>query len=872
MLWVIGFALWVVAAAASLRLARIAMGGRGRVGQGVALAFAVAAAVLYFRPHETILGGQDPGSYLNTGVVYARESRLTYVDPLLSHVEAAARPEFLYGHGGYGVTKDGCVWVHDLKRAVVGVHFQPAYPLLMSAVSRLGPDRLILYVAPLFALLTGLALAALATLVIPHRWAGGLAFLFYAASPLVIWHGRCPRPELMASFMALGGGALLVRAASAPSGRARLDVVLGSLCVALAPFFHVTAWMLAIPVGLALGMLILRGQVGMAAGLAVLVAGAAGFVAQTVYVTDPYSIARFMRPVVEHPVAALISAVLGLVLVAWIGERRRRRSCDAAPRGGWWRSAWPWALAVVVAAVYVGCFQAAPPIDRRLPVATPVYHYIYPSDLRVVVELVSWPIALLGLAGVLGMLIADRPARIAGVVVVLAMAPATLLIGTMYDFFMTRYMLVAVLPLLSLGLAALAARIRADRFAGRIVLAGVAALVCAAGLHGRGHLVTLVEDRGLIRFLGQLAEPIRARNGILLCEYTRVGAPLEHYFGIPTLGIDSDRRRDYRPALAAWRDVTRAYSNRPTFFLTPFQAPLAQDCAFQPVRTAVFTGRALQSERFRLPRRVRPTELHLSLYAMRSPGRLPSGRVWSYGFDAGNMGLVQFANLRTESVAMEGILLDSRKPLVFDSAAGDVSGVVLLPLSGAKGPPAWVFAPADGDAPDFPGRATDSVVTITRSGSSRMCSIESTSSLLLTAVVGADRMLERPPGARANATVGVSARWTRASSRMLLPVGGDGGGRVLLFFTAPKVADAGDTLVTLEPEGGVPIARTVTRGAWQWECWPVAVTNVGPAWRWVTIRTEPAWKSGVRGFPDDLGILVGGVSVWPPAGSPGKEP
>lgn len=855
MLWVIGFALWVVAAAASLRLARIAVGGRGRVGRGVALAFAVAAAVLYFRPHETILGGQDPGSYLNTGVVYARESRLSYVDPLLSQIPPAARPEFLYGHGGYGVTKDGCVWVHDLKRATVGVHFQPAYPLMMGTVSRLGPDRLILYVAPLFALLTGLALAALATLVIPHRWSGGLAFLFYAASPLVIWHGRCPRPELLASFMALGGGALLVRAAIASPGRARLDIGLGSLCVALAPFFHVTAWMLAIPAGVALGVLTLRGQVGMVAGLAVLAAGAAGFVAQTVCVTDPYSITRFMRPVVEHPVAALTTAVLGLVLVARIGAGRRPRPRDAAPGGGWWASAWPWALAVALAAAYVACFRFAPPIDRRLPVSTPVYHYLYPSDLRVVVELVSWPITLLGLAGLLRMLIAARRGRIAGVVVVLAMAPATLLIGTMYDFFMTRYMLVAVLPLLALGLAALAARIPVDRAAGRVALAGVAALACAAGLHGRTHLVTLVEDRGLIRFLGQLAEPIRARSGILLCEYTRVGAPLEHYFGIPTLGLDSDRRRDYRPAWAAWRDVARVYSNRPAFFLTPFQQPLAQECSFQPVQVAGFSGRALQSERFRLPRRIRSTEIRLSLYEMRAPERVPAARVWSYAFDAGNMGLVEFANLRTESARVDGVLLEPGKPLALDPATGAVSGVVLLSMAGTKGDAAWEFRPVDDGGPD-----------------ARRPIAGTSGRMLLTAALGPDRVLGLPSGVSADATVGVRARWTRSASRMLMPVGGDGGGRVLLFFTAPKVAAAGDTRVTLEPEGGAPVTRAVLRGAWQWECWPVAVTNEGPGWRWVTIRTEPAWKSGVRGFPEDLGILLGGVAVWPSTGGPGKEP
>ncbi len=881
MLWVIGSGLWLVAVAAAARLAGMAFHGRSWGGRAVAMALVAVGAVLFFRPHEAILGGEDPGSYLNTGVAYAREGALTYVDRMLSRVPPAVRPDFLYGHSGFGVTKDGCVWIHDLKQAIVGVHFLPAYPLMMSAVSRLGPDRLILYVAPLFALLTALAVAALARQVISHRWAAELSFLFYIANPIVIWHGRFPRPELMASFLAIGGGALLIRAAGLAAGRARGDLILGALCVALAPFFHITAWMLVIPAAAAMGVLTLRGRTGFAGGLAVLATGVVGFVLHTLHVTDLYGIRRFMAPATDHPVTALAAVIVVLAATTGAGEWRRRAmhrrsAAQADARPAVWIAVWPWVLAVALVAAYAACFLSTLPVDRRPPVGSPTYHYAYPTDMRVVVALVSRPIAFLSLAGVLALLVSARPGRQAAALVVLVTAPATLLIGTMYDFFMTRYMLVSVLPLMALGLAGLLTRIPASGMGLRALLAALTAGVCLVGLHGRTHLVTLVENRGLIRFLGGLAEPIRARNGILLCEYSRVGAPLEHYFGIPTLGLDSDRRRDYRRALVAWRDIVGQHPDRPAFFLTPFQIPMSELFDFQPVQAVQFRGRVLKSERFALPRQTRPSELNLALYEMRKPGPpsagATAGGVWSYVFGAGNMGLVDFANLRLESAGVAGTRVGPGTPVPTGSP-GSESGLIFLNREGERPPDPRVTAADGSPVPDLRWSALGDSFRLASGGAGGEgpWRVVSERPALLTAVVGDARVEASAAEPRDMWKIGVRARWSRAVSRALLPLQQGVPCRVLLFFTAPNVPGTNETRVTLEPDGGGAVTRTVPRGTWMWECWPMAVTNDGPAWRWVTIRTEPAWRSGVRGFPDDLGVLVGGMAVWRPPAADTEE-
>ena len=77
--------LWVLvstAVAAVLASSRTVWGGDRRRGlQWASLAFI--AALLLFRPHEDILGGQDPGVYVNNAHAFARQDSLFFTDPML---------------------------------------------------------------------------------------------------------------------------------------------------------------------------------------------------------------------------------------------------------------------------------------------------------------------------------------------------------------------------------------------------------------------------------------------------------------------------------------------------------------------------------------------------------------------------------------------------------------------------------------------------------------------------------------------------------------------------------------------------------------------------------------------------------------------
>jgi len=221
---------------------------------------ALMAIGLLFRPHEDIFGGEDPGSYLNSGVTYGRQGDLFSVDPLLAQVPPETRSAFYYGHAGYGTTKDACLWVVNTDAALLGPHFQPAYPLLISVAAQLGNNSWSLYVVPLFALFTGLILMTLASRLLAHAQAGLIAFGCYLLNPLTLWHARCARPEIIAGFMFFAGLALLLLAWQARSWRQWRDILLGALCIGAAPFFHITAWYLVIPTAFVLGLIILRGH------------------------------------------------------------------------------------------------------------------------------------------------------------------------------------------------------------------------------------------------------------------------------------------------------------------------------------------------------------------------------------------------------------------------------------------------------------------------------------------------------------------------------------------------------------------------------------------------------------------------------------
>ena len=197
MVWLFSAGLWLLLAVALGRAIRCLDDDPARArtaGWGV-LAALVLAVPLYFRPHEELLGGEDPGAYINSAATFARTGQIRYIDPLLAQVPPAQRGAFLYGHELFLKTKDACLWVKDLKRAEIGPWFQPAYAVLLSLPLKYLPGWYALYGAPLLTLLAALALAALGAQLFGRRRGGLLTLLFFLLLPVVLWNGRSPRAE-----------------------------------------------------------------------------------------------------------------------------------------------------------------------------------------------------------------------------------------------------------------------------------------------------------------------------------------------------------------------------------------------------------------------------------------------------------------------------------------------------------------------------------------------------------------------------------------------------------------------------------------------------------------------------------------------------
>ncbi len=871
--------LWLMAGCAAWRVARRlppALGGRAGVWLWTAML--ALAAVLMFRPHEDIFGGEDPGAYLNAGVTYGRQGRFFYVDDLLSLVQPELRPEFYFGHSGYGPTKDACLWVCNEHLALIGPHFQPAYSLLVAVATRLaGTPDAALYVVPIFALLGALALSALAGGLLPWRWCGLAAFWLFLLNPLTVWHGRAPRPEIIAAGMLFAGLALLAGPAPRARRRPGPDVWLGAACLMLAPFFHITAWYALAP---AIALIVAGVGAGRRDWLPVLLVAAVALLAldyQARRITDYYGLGHLMWRMLGDPRGWLAGAAAAVGLLA--AGRAAQRLWTAPSAASWLRAAaWLIGAAGVLLPFFYYFRRDA---SGSLPLlGRPLEHFLYMTDFQALANMVSGPTACAGLAGWLvwcvwppagrlrGMTARQSLARLA---VAAAVLPGILFAGRINDFMMTRYLAVTAVPMLALCLSALAGAAGAlavrllpvmPAVRRRLMPAGVlvlAALLAGAGLRGRMHLLKLTEYRGFASFLRPFAQLVRASEGALVVEYSRLAAPFDHYFNLPVLGIDNERRANYERIEAELERLMREFPAVPVYFITPFHAPVSAGFVFTPVLQGTWEYRRLRQAGRRLPVEVRRNAMTLGMYRMRLADKAPAGcRDWAEPYraqlDAGNMGLRRFANLRHGAWRIRCAGWNALRAAW--PAAAPAEELLILTMDGVN--PArsargisqlldrdWRVlrlpvsqAPAGGDG-------LDAVAG---------CNLWSGQRLTL------DLLAAAPPEALAERDMPpLDARWTRAGAAILLPRPPAPTGRLLLLARAPPCG----THLTLTAAGDCLWSGRLPAMEWQWVAAPFHRRLDEPEWVWVEMQVQPAWDSGAAGFPDDLGLLAGMISVVP---------
>jgi hypothetical protein len=896
-----GLVMWAVGLAAVARLAISAVRDRppSRLTVGLWALLVVAAGVLLFRPHEDVLGGQDQGAYLNAAATFDRRQALSYTDPLLSEVPPRDRRAFFYGYRYFPNTKYMCLWVSDVPKAIQSPWFQPAYSLLLGTIAHVAPVTWMLYATPFLTLLSAIAMAGLARRLCPHPFSSVAAFILYVVNPVVVWHGRSARAEVASGFFLLAGVALLLNAWDSDGRRARPDARLAAVCVAIAPFIHITAWLAAVPLAAIVALRVAGGGVKLFDYLAIALAGAVGFMLHTATVTDCYYLGQFLAPRGPVGMTLIAAGAIALAVLYCLG-----RAAAARPPAAF--LAMPDAAALRFRRVYpllpIGFAAALIALSYAGVVSVPpswaedaMLRNVQFTEWHPYVKVVSPPVAALAALGWVVFLLRGGPGHARRLAAALVLLPGLAFMGEMpILMYFLRRALPFMVPATVLGLTALVTLIPArTRFHwGRLLAAAALAAVAAFHAYDRPLLYTTADYHGFTRFLQPFADAIRREDGVLLCEYSRYAAPMEHLHGVPTLGLDSDRRMEYDRALDAWAAIMRRYPDRPAFFMTPYGRPMDSRFAFEEVRSGDFVTRFLETEPRRLPDAVRNDPIRLTLYRMRllAPESAPPPASFPYvrTLDPGNVGLRQFSYGRTRLWRISGIYFhagDTVEIGVGDEARHIEPREILL------------FFLCETDAPTPPSVAFDRQVDPILTAWTPLAdnwwvwraTVRSDRMPSTVRITAHDRMhlssanaltdeksyaIPPEPVRPCRRYLPLYARWARSLAEIAVPVPPGGKGVVLLFVNASRPDRDARPKFMVYAGGEDPRCYRKLESRWIWQACPLVSPTGGDAVEWVRLLTVPPWNSGFEGLPENLGVLVRHVVVLPPlradtnAGSP----
>jgi len=643
------------------------------------------AATIFFRPHEDIFGGQDTGAYLNGSVAFAREGSLSYKDPLLSQLSAAEMTPFvttkMYS------AKYHCLWLPDPAKPIMRTWFQPAFPIMAGILTKVAPDRIVLYIIPLLAILFGLALRALAMRLFDHPWAGEAAFTFYILSPMVVWHARYPRPEVIAGMFIAGGLTLLLTAWQRPRGNAWLDLLMGAICINLAPFFHISSGSAVLIIALFVIAAIICGRDDFFIFPLVSVGMSAIFLHQLFNIQDTYGLRRFIPKSTAHWIIITIVAITaGTVLYILSAKvRQSRESSISAEYGS--KSGLRLRImgtAIILAVIGLIAWQGYHTTPQELKLY--ITRFVWRTDLRCVVEMVSLPIALIALAGIIIIALRSGKGILNRWIVLTVMLFTSLIIGNMYDFFLTRYMMVTLLPLIALALTATVTLIPVTgRRSGAVFTVTVIAL-CLLGMNNRTLLIKHTQFKGFVNYIESIANELKQDDAVLLCEYPNIAAPLDLFCGVPTLSLNNEHFNDYTAAENSWRKIMQQNPDKKAFFATPFERiPLSTNFDFIPKGVRDYSGKRLVTPRWDLPKGTAEWGCGLRIYQMLSKNSAAADSTnnlpQTMEFGSGNMGIRNFRAPRMNSSAPVFCTpLDSTAPLdlKLNNDIGNISNAELL--------------------------------------------------------------------------------------------------------------------------------------------------------------------------------------------------
>ncbi|MGH2458364.1 MAG: hypothetical protein ACRDIY_05800 [Chloroflexota bacterium] len=548
-------------------------------------------AILYFPPDEWILGGLDPGSYVNAGAAIARSGGIVLRSPTLAAMAPAIRQAlfpapasrlpgfYLMFERFAGVVPSGFIVATD-RVVPHGFHFYPAVLAFGYGIGGIGAELL---VTPVLAI-AGLVGFSLLVRRLFGTTVAAIATLFLAIGPAEVWFARYPDAEILAQLLLFGGFLAFVASIDAPGPVLSSVAGLALGCVHLAKIemlplpFLIAAW---------LGYQWLVGAfdrrwlwfVGVYALILAQALLHAALIASW-YAVTTLRVATSPRLLLLIGAGALVALAVVALLVLFPAVRWRVRLLVTA---GTWEK--PAALlfpllagALAVYAAYVRPLGDVPLATIQLDAA----RLAAANNLESFVRL-GWYITPLGLVlGTLGWMLLLRGARDRRTILPLMVILADTLIFlvdmkiTPVHYWAARRWVPLVIPGFCLAIAYLLPRVSVnarDRFTRSIVPFGLAITMAVGLLAATRPLIGYVEYRGAIRQVAALAATTPDDAVVLLAEGDsgiRFSTPLQYLYGRTSFVIWPDPRMDAAANLAARRWLA---AGRPVYWVSTPDLP-----------------------------------------------------------------------------------------------------------------------------------------------------------------------------------------------------------------------------------------------------------------------------------------------------------
>jgi len=606
--------------------------GANTLGLLAVRALALSSLVFTIPPSEFLLGGWDPGVYVHTASVLAREGGLLPEAPDLAALDADSRT--LIGRQGQDAWEP-FLGMRMLPDGRISPQFYHLYPVLMALLWPFGGGRAALLVNPLLNALSIVLVYLWACRWVRPRWAFAAALLL-ALNPAQVWQAGFGTAELLAQCLLLLGLVLVDRAFSG-STPDRLEILLAGSAFGLMMLTKYEAVLFVVPFSVfmlaGLRDRLQRGSLILLLGTIAALGAHAG-VHQIFFSPLYYPMGNWVLPgLAAAGVAALLTAT-----VALLNPRRGTEELSAA-------TGRVWGLRLVAVAGFAAWIFFAWYIRPRLTVEGRVLTLF--TRLVPGAEGTGWFAflagrnarnfwylqALFGTAGLMmaltgvGVLMVRtrtiwRTAWLAASLGVL-LALMTQISHEPFMMFAARRMIPVVLPLLCLGGAVLCDRcewvLRKHPLRG--VLAGVLvlALSLAGTLGGTLFHATHREWPGLADWLDRLAGEI-PRGAVVYSDAPGFAAPLRFLYGIQAYevrALSPGRRADPMPLMV------KEAEHEAVFWLTQSAIPEAYVAYTVPTATLPLDSVILGTSKHTVPRYTRPRAATFTLYRITPPRHHP---------------------------------------------------------------------------------------------------------------------------------------------------------------------------------------------------------------------------------------------------------